>query len=44
MERYFVDGIEITEAEAKKIEKKNQECLASGDFEQMLKIKFIVKI
>lgn len=44
MKRYFVDGIEITEAEAKEIEKKNQEYLASGDFEQMLKIKFIVKI
>ena len=44
MKRYFVDGIEITEEKAKEIEKNNREYLASGDFEQMLKIKFIVKI
>lgn len=44
MTRYYVSGIEITEAEAKEIDKRNHEYLASGDFEQMMKIKFIVKI
>jgi hypothetical protein len=44
MKRYFVDGKEITEAEAKEIERKNNEYLASGDFNEMLKIKFIVVI
>jgi hypothetical protein len=44
MKRYFTNGIEITEAEAKEIERKNNEYLASGDFNEMLKIKFIVII
>ena len=44
MKRYFVDGQEITEAEAKEIEAKNNEYFASGDFNEMLKIKFIVVI
>lgn len=44
MKRYFVNGIEITEAEAKEIEIKNNEYLASGDMGEMLKIKFIVVI
>lgn len=42
MKRYFVNGIEITEAEAKEIERKNSEYLNSGNFEDMFKIKFIV--
>jgi hypothetical protein len=44
MKRYFVDKKEITEAEANEIQKKNNEYLASGDFSEMLKIKFIVVI
>lgn len=44
MKRYFVSGKEITEAEAKEIERKNNEYLASGDMNEMLKIKFIVVI
>ena len=44
MKRYFVSGQEITEAEAREIESKNAEYLASGDFNEMLKIKFIVVI
>lgn len=41
MKRYYVSGKEITEAEAIEIEKKNREALESGDFAEMLKIKFI---
>lgn len=44
MKRFFVDGIEITEEEARKIERKNTEYLNSGDFEAMLNIKFITVI
>lgn len=44
MKRYFVDGKEITEEEAKEIEKKNNEIFASGDMSEMLNIKFIVVI
>lgn len=44
MKRYFINGTEITEAEAKEIERKNIEYLASNDFNEMLKIKFIVVI
>ena len=44
MKKYYVSGKEITEAEARKIERKNNEYLASGNMEDMLKIKFIVVI
>lgn len=44
MKKYYVSGKEITEAEARKIERKNNEYLASGNVEDMLKIKFIVVI
>ena len=44
MKRYFVGYKEITEAEAKEIERKNLEYLDSGDMNEMLKIKFIVVI
>lgn len=44
MKRYFVDGKEITKLEAEAIEKKNTEYLNSGNFENMLNIKFIVVI
>lgn len=44
MKRYFVNGKEITEAEAREIERNNNEYLASGDMNEMLNIKFIVVI
>lgn len=44
MKKYYVSGKEITEAEAIEIERKNNEYLASGNMEDMLKIKFIVVI
>lgn len=44
MKRYFVNGKEITETEAKEIERKNNEYFESGDFNEMLKIKFITVI
>ncbi len=44
MKRYFVNDKEITETEARETERKNNEYLASGDFNEMLKIKFIVVI
>lgn len=42
--KYYVDGKEITEAEAMVISKRNDEIMNSGDFSKMLEIKFIVKI
>jgi hypothetical protein len=44
MKKYYVSGKEITEAEAREIERKNNEYLASGNMEDMLKIRFIVVI
>ena len=44
MKKYYVSCKEITEAEAREIERKNNEYLASGNMEDMLKIKFIVVI
>lgn len=44
MKRYFVGNKEITEAQAKEIEKKNREIMESGDFAAMLNIQFIVVI
>jgi hypothetical protein len=44
MKRYFVNGKEITEAEAKEITENNNKYMASNDFNEMLKIKFIVVI
>jgi hypothetical protein len=44
MKKYYVSGKEITGAEAIEIERKNNEYLASGNMEDMLKIKFIVVI
>ena len=44
MKRYFVNGKEITKAEAEAIEKKNNEYFNSGDMMDMLKIQFIVEI
>lgn len=42
--KYYVNGKEITEAEATAINKRNNEILNSGDFAKMSEIKFIVKI
>ena len=44
MKRYFNGFKEITEAEAKEIERKNYEYLDSGDLNLMLKIRFIAVI
>lgn len=42
MKHYFVNGKEITAAEAQEIERMNGEYLNSGDFANLLKIRFIV--
>lgn len=42
MKQYFVGGREITEAEAKEIEAKNQNILRSGSIEQLLKIQMVI--
>lgn len=42
MKQYFVGGREITEAEAKEIEAKNQDILRSGSIEQLLKIQLVI--
>lgn len=44
MKKHFVDGKEITEAEAQKIERENAELMASPDVNDWLRIKFIVTI
>ena len=44
MKKYYVSGKEITQEEAREIERKNNEYLANGNIEDMLKIKFIVVI
>ena len=44
MKRYFYGFKEITEAEAKEIERKNQEYLNSGDLNQWYHIKFVMVI
>lgn len=44
MKRYFLNGAEITEEQAKEIEKQNQIYLNSGDFEQIAKCEFITVI
>lgn len=44
MKRYFVNGKQITESEAKAIDKRNKEYLNSGDFSLIAKCEFIVII
>ena len=44
MKRYFVDGKEITKAEAKEIQKNNDKYYNSGNMNDLLKIKFITVI
>jgi len=42
LKQYFVGGREVTEAEAKEIEAKNQDVLRSGSIEELLKIQPII--
>lgn len=44
MKRYFVNGKEITEEEAKEIQKNNEKLSNTGNIEDLLKILFIVVI
>lgn len=44
MERYFLNGKQITEQEAKTIEARNQEYLNSGDWDLIAKCEFVVVI
>lgn len=44
MKRYFVDGKEICEKEAKAIEAKNKEYMSSKDFSLWVKCQFITVI
>lgn len=44
MVHYYLNKKEISEAQAKEIEAKNKEYLASGDFNLWEKIQFIVKV
>lgn len=44
MKKYFVDGKEISEKEAKSIEKRNKEYMESGDFSLIAKCEFITVI
>lgn len=44
MKRYFVNGKEISEQEAKAIEVKNQEYMNSSDFSLWAKCEFITVI
>lgn len=41
MKHYFIDRKEVTEEEAMRVEAQNMEYLNSGDFEDLLKCKFI---
>ena len=44
MEKYYINGKEISKEEANEIKKKNLEYLESGDFELIDKCEFIVVI
>lgn len=44
MKRYFINGNEISEQEAKAIEAKNQEYMNSNDFSLWAKCEFIIVI
>lgn len=44
MKHYFLNGQEIPQAEAQEIERLNREYLNSGDFSDLLKIRFLVVI
>lgn len=42
MKHYFLNGKEIPQAEAQEIQRLNREYMNSGDFSDLLKIRFIV--
>lgn len=42
--RYFVDGKEISEKQAKEIESRNTEYMNSGDFSLMEKCQFVIAV
>ena len=42
--KYFLNGQEISQQEAKAIEEKNKEYMNSGDFSQLLKCQFITVV
>ena len=44
MKKYFVNGKEISEKEAKLIEKRNKEYMENGDFSLMAECEFITVI
>jgi hypothetical protein len=44
MKRYFVNGKEITKAQADEIIANNKKYFESNDFNEMLKIQFVVVI
>lgn len=44
MKKYFVNGKEVSEKEAKLIEKRNKEYMESGDFSLIAKCEFITVI
>ena len=44
MKKYFVNGKEITKAEAEEIIANNKKYMESNDFNEMFKIQFVVAI
>lgn len=42
--RCFVDGKEISEKQAKEIERRNAEYMSSGDFSLMAKCQFVIAV
>lgn len=44
MRKYFVDGMQISQKQARDIEMKNLKYINSGDFQKMSKIKFIIVV
>lgn len=44
MKKYFIEGKEVSEQEAIDTERMNKEYMESGDFDLMLKCKFIIVI
>lgn len=41
MKHYFLNGIEISEAEAIQIEENNKEIITKGSFDELMKCEFI---
>ena len=44
MNKYYIDNKEVSKEEAERIERENNKYFNSGNMEDLLKIKFIVKI